>query len=121
VAIKPRQATTPGTPPNVVTFVLTNTGTAAATDAAAHPSDASAAVGYDIYRMSVTIEGKGWTASLPNALAAVKFGASVPFPVSFARAPGGALSARMTLKAVSESDPTKTATAVWTLRAPVGS
>jgi M6 family metalloprotease-like protein len=121
VAIKPRQATTPGTPPNVVTFVLTNTGTAAATDTAAHPSDASAAVGYDIYRMSVTIEGKGWTASLPNALAAVMFGASVPFPVSFARAPGGALSARMTLKAVSESDPTKTATAVWTLRAPAGS
>jgi hypothetical protein len=78
-------------------------------------------VGYDIYRMSVTIEGTGWTASLPNALAAVKFGASVPFPVSFSRAAGGALSARMTLKAVSESDPTKTATAVWTLRAPVGS
>ena len=65
-------------------FTLTNTG----------------ASGYDVYRLSVT-HGDG---HLTNALAAVKAGESERVPVY---APSGSV----TLKAVSESDPAKIATA----------
>jgi hypothetical protein len=56
--------------------------------------------GYDIYRLSVT-QGAG---RLSNALAAVKAGESQQIPVY-------ATAGAVTLKAVSESDPTKSATA----------
>jgi CheY-like chemotaxis protein len=59
---KVTQANTP------VTFALTNTGGAAAADAGAH-------FGSDVYRLSVSVDGRGWTAGLQNALAAVKAGA----------------------------------------------
>jgi M6 family metalloprotease-like protein len=74
-------------------FKLTNTG-----EGAAEP----AYLANDIYRLSVTAEGDA--AQLRNALAAVPFGGSVVVPVY---ATGG----KVTLKAVSESDPSKTATA----------
>jgi M6 family metalloprotease-like protein len=70
-------------------FTLTNTG----------------AAGYDVYRLSVT-QGSG---QLRNRLAAVKAGESQQVPVY---APAGAV----TLKAVSESDPTKIATATATCK-----
>jgi hypothetical protein len=66
---------------------VTNTGTA----------------GYDVYRLSVT-QGSG---QLSNALAAVNAGESQQVPVY---APAGAV----TLRAVSESDPTKSAAATTT-------
>ena len=61
-------------------FVLTNTGAPAAKAAALHPQDASAFLDSDIYRLSVSIEGKGWAVDLKNALAAVKFGESAEIP-----------------------------------------
>jgi hypothetical protein len=103
-------------PEGVGTFTLTNTGSAAAIDEASHPADAAKVVGYDIYRMSVTTDGKGWTASLQNALAAARFGGSSKVAVFVRRAAGAAQSATVTLKAVSESDPGKTASATWTVR-----
>ena len=48
---------------------------------------------------------------LLNALAAVKPGASEPVTVYVSRADGASKSAKVTLKAISESDPSKTATA----------
>jgi M6 family metalloprotease-like protein len=92
-------------------FVLKNTGTAVATDAALHPQDASAFLGSDIYRLSVSVDGKGWAADLKNVLAAVKFGESVEIPVYVSHTPESAGTATVTLKAISESDPSKTATA----------
>ena len=100
----------------LLNFTLKNTGAAGATDASLHPQDATAFLGSDIYRLSVSVDRPGWSAQLQNALAAVKFGESVTVPVHVRRAPGSEASATVTLKATSESDPTKTATARMVVR-----
>jgi M6 family metalloprotease-like protein len=79
---------------------LTNTGAAGTKP----PFDS------DVYRLSVSVEGKGWTAHLPNALAAVRAGESWAVPVVVARdAAKSARTATVTLRATSESDPTRSA------------
>src|SRR4051794_21546942 len=93
------------------TFNLTNTGAAAATPNV-HPQDASAFLGSDVYRLSASASGTGWSAYLKNALATAKFGESTSVPVYVEKGSGAGT---ITLKAVSESDPTKTASAVCTL------
>jgi len=93
-------------------FTLTNTGKAAPVDASLHPQDATPFLNYDVYRVSVSMEGKGWSAYLQNALTAVRFGGSMVIPVFATHEPGSAATAQVTLLAKSESDPTKTATAV---------
>ena len=97
--------------PTTCNFTLKNTGAPAAADPSLRPQDAAPYLNSDIYRLSVSVEGKGWSAQLTNALAAVKIGDSETVPVHLTRAPGSAASAKVTLKAVSESDPTKTAKA----------
>jgi M6 family metalloprotease-like protein len=94
------------------TFDLKNTGAAAATDPALHPQDANAFLGSDVYRLSASATGTGWAAHLKNALATAKFGESVSVPVYIEKGSG---SGSVTLNAVSESDPSKTASAVCTL------
>jgi len=84
-------------------FQLANTG-----EAAAAPFDR------DIYRLSVSTEGRGWNAELQNALAALKADESAAVPVFITHASGSTRAARVTLKAVSESDPSKTASASCT-------
>jgi len=99
-------------PNTALTFTLSNTGQAAGTnDPAAGPAGAGSYLNHDVYRLSVSVEGKGWTARLLNALAAVKFGAAQPVAVYVSREEGSARSATVTLRATSESDPSKTATA----------
>lgn len=100
-----------------VTFTLRNTGSAASVDPSAHPQNVTPHVGYDIYRLSVAVDGKGWSAGLTNALAAVRFGESATVPVFLARSDGAAGTARLILRAQSESDPTKTATATYQVSA----
>jgi len=95
----------PNTP---VVFTLDNTGKSAA----AGPGAADAHMNSDVYRLSVSIEGKGWTAQLLNGLAAVKAGASQPVTVYVSHEAGSAKSAKVTLRATSESDPSKTAAAI---------
>jgi M6 family metalloprotease-like protein len=97
-------------------FNLKNTGAGAATDAAAHPQDAAAYLSDDIYRLSVSAAGAGWSADLANALAAVKFGESQAVAVHVSRAGRGDATGSVTLKAVSESDPGKSATASCSVR-----
>ena len=46
------------------TFPLRNTGAAAATDPTLHPQDANAYLNSDIYRLSASAAGSGWTAHL---------------------------------------------------------
>ncbi|MGH7507071.1 MAG: M6 family metalloprotease domain-containing protein, partial [Longimicrobiales bacterium] len=99
-----RQANSP------VTFTLRNTGTSAQTDPAAHPQDARAYVDSDVYRLSVSVEGEGWSAQLPNALAAVPFGEDAPVTVYVTPGTGGGT---VTLQATSESDPSKSANVAW--------
>ncbi len=102
----------PGAP---ATFVLKNTGAAAATDAEAHPQDARTFLGSDVYRLSVSIAGEGWSARLLNGLAAVEPGGSRQITVFVSGEDGRAPEATVTLRAVSESDPSKGATASVTI------
>jgi len=97
-------------------FTLKNTGKAAAIPADAQKQDVTTFAGGDIYRVSVSVKGDGWTASLPNALASVAFGASQPVPVVVARANKSASQATITVTAVSESDPSKRAVVTYTAR-----
>jgi M6 family metalloprotease-like protein len=95
-------------------FPLKNTGVAAPTPNV-HPQDASEYFNSDIYRLSASASGAGWTAHLRNVLATAKFGESTTVPVYIERAPGAAPSGTITLTAKSESDPTKVATATCTV------
>lgn len=94
-----------------VPFTLSNTGRAVATDPALHPEDATAYLNSDVYRLSVSIEGEGWSAQLLNALAAVESGKSQQITVYVSPSDESAPSASLTLRAISESDPSITATA----------
>jgi M6 family metalloprotease-like protein len=104
-------ASQPGDALNTCTFKLTNTGASAPTDPALHPQDETASFDSDIYKLSASASGQGWTAELRNALATAKFGESVDVPVSVARTAESAGQNTVTLTATSVSDPSKTATA----------
>jgi hypothetical protein len=91
------------------TVTLRNTGAALPVPSTLHPVDVTTYVGHDIFRLSVAVEGQGWTTDLQNALVAVPFGATLHIPVYITRTSGRARPARITLTAVSESDPSKRA------------
>jgi hypothetical protein len=95
---------------SAVTFTLRNTGVAAPTDPALHPGDARAYLDSDVYRLSVSVEGEGWSARLPNALAAVPAGESASITVYVTPGSGAGT---VTLQATSESDPSESTTAAW--------
>lgn len=65
----------------------------------------------DVFRLSLDGEAGGWTVTLANALVAVEPGRQVTAPIRFARTAGASGPAKVTVTAVSESDPTKKATA----------
>jgi M6 family metalloprotease-like protein len=60
--------------------------------------------GWDIYRLSASIEGKGWNVQLQNALAAMPPNWTSVIPLHITR---GAGPATLTVTAISESDPSK--------------
>jgi M6 family metalloprotease-like protein len=91
------------------TFPLTNTGKSA-TPAGDHPEDVTKYLNNDVYRLSATITGKGWTTSLPNALATAATGSTIKIPVQAKHAGKAAPIGKITLTATSESDPTKKST-----------
>lgn len=91
-----------------VEVTLTNTGKAASVDSALHPADASRILTSDVYRLSVSVEGAGWSAYLRNALVAVEAGKAATIPVHVART-SGANPGRILVTAVSESDSSKRA------------
>ncbi|MFI9554478.1 M6 family metalloprotease domain-containing protein [Nonomuraea endophytica] len=91
-------------------FPLFNTGRAAPA-AGQHPEDVSAYLNGDIYRLKAEVQGRGWSAKLPNALAAVDFGKNELVTVNAVRGDGGSRLAKVKLTATSESDPAKTVTA----------
>jgi M6 family metalloprotease-like protein len=94
---------------------VTNTGTAPAAAPGGHARATPAAFASDIYRVSVTIEGAGWNADVQNALLAVKAGESAQVPV-FARRASGTAAGRVTVTVTSESDSTRRAVSVTTVR-----
>ena len=83
------------------TLPLRNTGTAGT----APYTDA------DVYRLSATASGRGWSAWLPNALATAKAGQRTTVQVYAEHAAGAARLGAVRLTATSESDPAKKATA----------
>ena len=97
-------------------FTLTNTGSAAPITQGLHKTDVTSYVAYDIYRLKVSIEGDGWSAVLPNEFAAVGFGKSQPVGVYVAHGPKAAATAKVTLTATSESDPTKTMSVTYAVK-----
>jgi len=94
-----------------VSFTLKNTGIAAAYEPELHPTDVNAYLNSDVYRLSVSVEGEGWTAQFLNGLAAVEFGGSQQIEVYVSQLDGSVPTATVTLHATSESDPSKSATA----------
>lgn len=97
---------------------VANTGDAAAPPADAHPAMARsmASFGADVYRLSVSVQGEGWSAQLQNALAAIRVGARQQVPVFVRRATSAAATAVVTVTAISESDPTQRTTSRFTVR-----
>lgn len=92
-----------------LTFTIKNTGSPAEVDPALHPSDVSRHLNQDLYRLSLTIEGKGWEAKLPNALVTLPFGQEKAITVYVLPHEGCAKQAVLVLKASSESRPEKKA------------
>ncbi|KJY42035.1 peptidase M6 [Streptomyces sp. NRRL B-1568] len=84
----------------VCTFDLANTGRTASLS--------------DIYRLSASVSGRGWSAWLPNRLTAARAGTSVTVPVAVSAKTGAERHGKITLTARSESDPGRTATATCT-------
>jgi M6 family metalloprotease-like protein len=93
-----------------LSFTLVNTGASAPTPTGAHPRDASTFVGADVYRLSASVDGRGWTTHLSNALASLPPGASRQIPILVRPPRTGATDAIVTLTARSESDPSRVAT-----------
>lgn len=91
-------------------FPLKNTG-GAGPIAGTHPEDVSAYLTSDIYRVSASIRGHGWSAQLYNAFATAEAGDTTAVSVYVTKAKWSDSKATVTLTATSESDPTKTATA----------
>jgi M6 family metalloprotease-like protein len=88
-------------------FPLTNTGVSA-TIPPGHPEDVTAYANNDIYRLSASAVGAGWSALLSNALATASFGQTLTIPVYVTRTESSTSSAQITLTATSESDASKT-------------
>ncbi|WP_223268216.1 M6 family metalloprotease domain-containing protein [Streptosporangium nondiastaticum] len=91
----------------VCAFDLTNTGKAA--------PQSDPRLSSDVYRLSATASGRGWSAWLPNRLTTAASGTSVPVDVAVTAKPGADRKGTVTLTARSESDPGKTAKATCTL------
>ena len=89
------------------TVPLTNSG-------AAGPSEVFAS---DVYRVSATVTGAGWSVALPQQVVAAKAGASVPVTAFVARAPGAARQGTATITVTSESDASTSATVSCTVSA----
>ncbi|HEX8864910.1 MAG TPA: peptidase M6, partial [Lentzea sp.] len=93
-------------------FPVVNLGRAAP-PTSQHPEPVTQYIDGDVYRVSATA-ANGWTVSVPNALATAKFGGTVNVPVH-AQRNNGPVTSKVTLTAVSESNPNKQASATCTV------
>ncbi len=74
VALTAAKALKVGSDASEIAFELKNTGQPVPAEAALHPMDAGPYLNADLYRISASIEGRGWTVELPNALVLADFG-----------------------------------------------
>ena len=110
VSLTPPAAMNPVGTRGQTRFTLTNTGHSAATPTHAHPRDQSGYLDSDIYRMSATIAGDGWGVEVQNALVALRFGEARQMTAFIRHTNDASATAVLVLTAMSESDPTLTAT-----------
>jgi M6 family metalloprotease-like protein len=92
---------------NKIFVNLKNTGKYVETNDVFHPQDVSQLLKNDIYRLSVSVEGKGWEAKLYNEFSALAFGEEQKIPIYIEKQANCAKSATLTIKAQSESDKSK--------------
>ncbi|HYJ70491.1 MAG TPA: immune inhibitor A domain-containing protein [Nocardioidaceae bacterium] len=88
-----------GNSTGLVRVPLTNTGTAGA-----------GLFDSDVYRLSTTVDGDGWSVHLPYEVKAVAAGDTVTAPIYATAGDGASESATVTITATSEADPSKSAT-----------
>jgi hypothetical protein len=89
---------------NTCSFPVANTGRIAP-PAGQHPEDVTPYLGGDVYRLSATVDGQGWSTWLPNELTSARFGSTVQVPVYAKQDAPGSRLVRVNLTATSESDP----------------
>jgi M6 family metalloprotease-like protein len=99
-----------------VTFAIGNTGNTVTLPDSIHPRWRQPAFESDVYRLTATVDGNGWSVDTDYNFSAVPAGSSRPFRVAARHTNSASPTAKITLRAVSESDPTKVATASVTLR-----
>jgi hypothetical protein len=88
-------------------YTITNTGA---------PSKTNPLNNNDIYRLSVSIEGEGWSAQLLNSLTSIQQGNSEKIPVYISRNETCSGSAKVILSTRSENDPSKSATSSFIIK-----
>jgi len=88
-------------------YIITNTG---------EPSKVNPLNNSDIYRLSVSIEGKGWNALLQNSLISVTQGNSEKVPVYIFHDKICSGKAKVILTALSENDPSKSVISSFNIR-----
>jgi hypothetical protein len=96
---------------------VSNTGSGAAPADAGHFAAPPSTFASDVYRVSVTADGAGWSVNLENALVAIPNGDNATIPVSIGRDASVKAPGRVTVTIVSESDPSKRAAVSATARA----
>jgi hypothetical protein len=91
-----------------LTFTLSNTGRSPTLDPTLHPDDATRYLQSDLYRLALSVEGEGWSARLLNGLAAVESGGTREVTVYLSGTGAASPTGSVTLRATSESDPSRT-------------
>jgi M6 family metalloprotease-like protein len=88
-------------------FTVKNTGEPSVADPLLHYQNTIRWLNNDIYRLSLTIDGKGWSAQLINGFASLLPGESQEVPVFLSHEMRASHKARVILSVQSESDQTK--------------
>ncbi|MDP4222799.1 MAG: peptidase M6 [Bacteroidota bacterium] len=88
-------------------FTLKNTGEPAVADPSLHYQNTVRWLNYDIYRLSVTIEGKAWSGQLINGFVSLMPGESAIVPVYLSGGKDAARHVKIILSVKSETDPLK--------------
>jgi hypothetical protein len=97
-------------------FTVKNTGEPYVSDQALHSQNTVRWLNSDIYRMEVSVEGKGWTAQLLNGLLSLEPGFSESVPVFLSHENNASKRAKVSLAVQSEIDPQKRIIKVFSVK-----
>ena len=93
-------------------FTIKNTGEPSVADPTLHHQNTVRWLNNDIYRLSVAVEGEGWSAKLLNGFASLGPGETETVPVFLSREAGSSRKATVTLSVQSEDDQSKKVSSV---------